>query len=74
VAIVTKVQIVFFHLREENKRREIAKYIIGENYDEILDVVIDSKTSKNYMTNCTVACKSDGGRKIIEIFNINDKN
>ena len=72
VAVVTKVQIVFRHLEEENKRKEIPKYIIDENYEEILDVVIDSKKSKSHIDNCTVACKQDGGRKIIEIFNIYD--
>jgi hypothetical protein len=72
VAIVTKVQIVFKHLKEENKRKEIPKFVIGENYEEILDVVVDSKNSKNKIANCTVACKQVGGRKIIEIFNIYD--
>ena len=65
---------MFRHLEEENKRKEIPKYIIEESYEEILDVVIDSKRSKNYIENCTIACKQDGGRKIIEIFNIYDKN
>ena len=72
VAIVTKVQIVFRHLTSENKRKEIPKFIIGENHEEILDVVVDSKNSKSRLTNCTVACRQDGGRKIIEIFNIYD--
>jgi len=54
---VTKVQIVFFHLTEENKRKSIQKYIIDEDYEEILDVVIDSKDSKDYIENCTIACK-----------------
>ena len=73
VAIITKVQIVFRHLTAENKRKEISKFIIGENHEEILDVVLDSKNSRSRITNCTVACKQDGGRKIIEIFNIYDQ-
>jgi len=72
VAIVTKVQIVFKHLTDERKRKDITKFKIGENHDEILDVVVDSKNSKSSITNCTIACKQDGGRKIIEIFNIFD--
>jgi hypothetical protein len=39
VAIITKVQIAFRHLTSEKKRKEIPKYIIGENYEEILDVL-----------------------------------
>jgi len=72
VAIVTKVQIFFRHLTSEKKRKEIPKFIISENYEEILDVVIDSKNSKSKIQNCTIACKQDGGRKIIEVYNIFD--
>ena len=71
VAIVTKVQIAFRHLStSDKKRKEIPKYVINENYEEILDVVIDSKGHRNKINNCTIACKQDGGRKIIEVFNI----
>lgn len=73
VAIITKVQIAFRHLTSEKKRKEIPKYIIGENYEEILDVVVDSKGHRNKISNCTIACKQDGGRKIIEVFNIYDE-
>jgi hypothetical protein len=60
-------------LAEEKKRKEIPKFIIGENHEEILDVIVDSKGSKTKITNCTVACRQDSGRKIIEIFNIYDE-
>ena len=69
---MTKVQIFFRHLTSEKKRKDIPKYIISENYEEILDIVVDSKSSRSKIQNCTIACKQDGGRKIIEVFNIYD--
>ena len=49
-------------------------YVISENYDFILDIVIDSKSRKIYNHDwpfyCEIACKQDAERKNIEIFNI----
>lgn len=75
VAVVSKAQIIFFNLKDENERKHVDKYVIDENYEYILDILIDSKLCKNQRGrpfNCTIACKQDVGRKMIEIFDIHD--
>lgn len=62
-------------MKDENERKHVDKYVIDENYEYILDILIDSKLTKNQRGrpfNCTIACKQDGGRKMIEIFDIHD--
>ena len=59
-------------MKPENKRKEIEKYKIDEGYEEILDVVIDSKGNKNKIVACTVACKQEN-KNMIDIFDIYDR-
>lgn len=56
---------------EDNVIKKVGKYSISENYEEILDTIIDSKNAEeNRPFKCMIACKQDGGRRIIEIFDI----
>jgi len=45
-----------------------------ELYDQILDIVLDSKKCGKDKFNCTIACGWETGRKIIGIFEIKDEN
>ena len=43
-----------------------------EMYDQILDIILDSKACKKDKFKCTIACGWETGRKIIGIFEINE--
>ena len=45
-----------------------------EQYDKILDIVLDSRKWGKDKYKCTIACGWETGRKIVGIFEINDEN
>ena len=47
-------------------------YTKPEMYEQILDLVLDSKHCRKNAFKCTIACGWETGRKIIGIFEIND--
>lgn len=76
LAIQSLNQIMFIDMYTQELCKEKPMYVISENYDFILDFVVDSKSKKIYNEAwpfyCEVACKQDAERKNIEIFNIFD--
>ena len=76
IAMVSDSQIVIYELVKGNVSNEpFQRYTIDESYEKIFDCIIDSHkpTVKGSKFNCVIACKQDGGRRMIEIFDIADQ-
>lgn len=58
VAVISDTQIIFFSVYNENLIQDIGHYSIPENYEKILDTIIDSKYAEDeFPFRCMIACK-----------------